>query len=101
MNAVDPITVEVIRNYLYSTTGEMRRTLMRAAYNPIIYEIKDFALGLYDRQIRLIAQDMGIPLFLGSLGQPSSILPTVWPKAIPASCLGLGKNRLCSTSMMR
>lgn len=68
MNAVDPITVEVMRNYLYSTAGEMRHTLMRAAYNPIIYEIKDFALGLYDLQIRLIAQDMRIPLFVDSLG---------------------------------
>lgn len=46
----------------------MHRALIRTAYSPIVYETKDFAIGVYDHKVRLIAQDIGIPLFLGALG---------------------------------
>ncbi|MFP8891894.1 hydantoinase B/oxoprolinase family protein, partial [Natrialbaceae archaeon A-CW2] len=39
---VDAATVEVIRNYLSSAANEMQRTLIRTAYNPVIYEMIDF-----------------------------------------------------------
>ena len=34
--------VEVIRSYLISAAQEMRRTLIRTAFNPVIYEVLDF-----------------------------------------------------------
>ncbi|RQG94913.1 hydantoinase B/oxoprolinase family protein [Natrarchaeobius chitinivorans] len=63
---VDPATVEVIRNYLTSAASEMQRTLIRTAYNTIIYEIKDFGLSLYDADLNLVADSPGLTLFLGA-----------------------------------
>ena len=63
MNQIDPITVEVIRNYLLSAAREMNRNLMRTAYNTIVYEVRDFGLGLYDRHCRLLAEAPGLAIF--------------------------------------
>ncbi|PJF39713.1 MAG: hydantoinase B/oxoprolinase family protein [Chloroflexi bacterium] len=63
MSKLDPITVEVIHNYLLSASKEMERNLMRTSYNTIIYEIRDFGLGIYDRQCRLLAEAPGLAIF--------------------------------------
>ena len=61
--AVDPITVEVIHNYYLSAAREMERNLMRTAYSTIVYEIRDFGLGIYDRHCRLLAEAPGLAVF--------------------------------------
>lgn len=66
-NQLDPITIEVIRNYHQSTARQMRNALIRASFNPIIYEMVDFSLGIYNRDAELIAEGPGIPLFMGTL----------------------------------
>jgi N-methylhydantoinase B len=63
---VDAATVEVIRNYLTSAAAEMQRTLVRTAYSTIIYEILDFGISVYDRDLNLIADSPGLSLFLGA-----------------------------------
>lgn len=63
----DPITTELIRNALTSAAGEMRQVLMRTAFSQLIYEVLDFACGLYDRKVRLLAQTPSLALFLGTL----------------------------------
>ncbi|MCU4753206.1 hydantoinase B/oxoprolinase family protein [Halobacteria archaeon AArc-curdl1] len=65
-NGPDAATVEVVRNYLTSAATEMQRTLIRTAYNTIIYEILDFGISLYDRDRNLIADSPGLALFLGA-----------------------------------
>ena len=50
---VDPATVEVIRNYLISVADEMRVTLIRTAFNPVIYEVLDFGISVYDARLEL------------------------------------------------
>ena len=65
--ALDPITVEVIRNYHQSTARQMRNALIRASFNPIIYEMVDFSLGIYDENADLLAEGPGIPVFVGAL----------------------------------
>ncbi|WP_254861574.1 hydantoinase B/oxoprolinase family protein [Halovivax gelatinilyticus] len=65
-SSVDPATVEVIRNYLTSAATEMQRTLVRTAYNTIVYEILDFGISLYDAELRLVADSPGLAIFLGS-----------------------------------
>lgn len=65
--ALDPITVEVIRTYHQSTARQMRNALVRAAFNPIIYEMVDFSLGIYDENADLLAEGPGIPVFVGAL----------------------------------
>ena len=40
---IDPITTQVIRSSLVAAAEEMRIALVKTAYNPLIYEIQDFA----------------------------------------------------------
>jgi N-methylhydantoinase B len=65
--APDPITTEVIRHGLDGAADAMRIALRRMAFSPVIYEICDFAAGLYDNQVRLLAQAKALPGFLGTL----------------------------------
>jgi N-methylhydantoinase B len=66
--SMDPATTEVIRHSLHSAAEQMRRALIRTAFSPIIYDVLDFAVALYDRERRLLAQAPGLPNFLGTMG---------------------------------
>lgn len=63
---LDGATVEVIRSYLVSAAEEMRRTLIRTAFNPVIYEVLDFGISIYDGDLELIADAPGLAFFLGA-----------------------------------
>ena len=65
--SVDPVTVEVIRNAFISIASQMNNNLARSAYTPIIYEMKDCSVGLFDARGNLLGQAPGLPIFLGSL----------------------------------
>jgi N-methylhydantoinase B len=65
---VDPITLEVIRNRLIAASRDIRRTIERAAYSPILYEVVDFSCGILDSEANLIAETPGLPIFLANLG---------------------------------
>jgi N-methylhydantoinase B len=64
---VDPVTREVVQNRLVSIAREMSHSLARAAYSPIIYEVKDFSNVLLRPNADLVAQAEGIPVFLGAM----------------------------------
>ena len=66
MSRLDGATVEVIGSYLVSAAEEMRRTLIRTAFNPVIYEVLDFGISIYDRALDLIAEAPGLAFFLGA-----------------------------------
>jgi N-methylhydantoinase B len=63
----DPVTTEVIRHGLAAAATQMQIALRRAAFSPIIYEIRDLSCTLYDRQLRLLAQDQSIPSWIGTM----------------------------------
>jgi N-methylhydantoinase B len=63
-----PATVEVVRHAFMSGAEQMRRNLYRSAYSPVIYEMKDCSVGIYDADGGLLGQAPGLPFFLGSLG---------------------------------
>ncbi len=63
----DPITTEVVRHGLNSAADQMKRALVRTAFSPVIYEVLDFAVAIYDRQVRLLAQAPSLPLFMGTM----------------------------------
>ena len=65
-SAIDGVTVEVIRNYLISAAEEMRATLIRTAFNPVIYDVLDFGISIYDKNLDLIAEAPGLTSFLGA-----------------------------------
>ena len=64
---VDPILREVIRHRLMGAVAEMSETLKRAAYTPTIYEVLDFSNTLHSRSGDVVAQTLGIPIFLGAM----------------------------------
>ena len=57
--STDPITLEVIRNRLIAASRDIRRTIERAAYSPILYEVVDFSCGVLDGDGNLIADTPG------------------------------------------
>jgi N-methylhydantoinase B len=65
---IDPITLEVIRNRWIAASRDIRRTIERAAYSPILYEVVDFSCGILDSEANLIAETPGLPIFLANLG---------------------------------
>lgn len=67
MAVPDPVTVEVIRNAFNSIAAQMNNNLARSAYTPIIYEMKDCSVGIFDAEGRLLGQAPGLPIFLGNL----------------------------------
>jgi N-methylhydantoinase B len=64
---VDLVTAEVVRNGLTAAAIEMNRTLVRTAYNPLLYEVKDFCVGIISGEGLLWAEAPGITAFLGGL----------------------------------
>src|SRR2546422_11688982 len=62
----DAIVAEMVRNHLASAAEEMRRTLIRTAFNPVIYDVLDFGISIYDRNQDLGAEAPGIPAFIGA-----------------------------------
>ncbi|MEU9337331.1 hydantoinase B/oxoprolinase family protein [Streptomyces sp. NPDC048290] len=65
--AIDPITTEIIRCALLQAAEDMNTTLIRSAYTPTIYEAKDCAVALLDRDHHVLGQSSGLPIFLGNL----------------------------------
>jgi N-methylhydantoinase B len=58
---------EVIRHGLNSAAGQMKVALVRTAFSPIVYEVLDFAVALYDEHVRMLAQAPSLPMFMGRL----------------------------------
>jgi len=67
VKSLNPVTVEIIRNALTAVADEMNATLIRSAYTPVIYEMKDCSVALLDANHRVLGQSAGLPIFLGNL----------------------------------
>jgi N-methylhydantoinase B len=64
---IDPITTEIIRHSFISAADEMKINLARSSYNPVVFEMHDFAVGIFDADANMISQAPGLPVFLGTL----------------------------------
>ena len=69
MTGVDPITLEVVCEGLIAIVREMRATVIRASYSPVIWELDDFSCALFDREAQMVAQ---------SEDHPGHVLPMPW-----------------------
>lgn len=58
---VDPILVAVIENALNSVCQQMGETMLRTSRSPIFAEARDFVTAIYDRHLRLVAEQEYIP----------------------------------------
>ena len=65
--AVDPFTIEIIKNSFVAIGDEMFFALQRTSKSTIIYETLDYGVAITDAQGRLVAQGNGVPLFIGTL----------------------------------
>jgi N-methylhydantoinase B len=63
----DPITTEVIRNFVISCAEDMNAALWRSAFSAIIYEGRDSAVALLDEKGNMLGQSTGVPLFVGAI----------------------------------
>ena len=66
---VNPITVEVVRNGLAHVANEMATVLRKTSYNMMIYEVRDYCVGIVDPDGNILSQNFGaLPIFLADLG---------------------------------
>jgi len=63
----DPITTEVIRNFVISCAQDMNAALWRSAFSSILYEGRDSAVALLDEKGNMLGQSTGVPLFVGAI----------------------------------
>ncbi len=67
--ALDPVTLEVLRNALPAIANEMAVDVVRTSYNMMIYEVRDFCTALLDPDGKLVAQNVGgVSHFVADLG---------------------------------
>jgi N-methylhydantoinase B len=66
----DPVTVELVRAAFNAAAERMRITLIKTAYSHIISESLDFGCAIFDRDVQMIAQGIGLPAFQAHLGFP-------------------------------
>ncbi|MGE3989278.1 hydantoinase B/oxoprolinase family protein [Pseudorhodoplanes sp.] len=65
--AIDPITLEVVRNKLEGIAEEMQQTLLRSSFSPIVKEGLDASASLFTLTGETLAQACAIPVHLGTL----------------------------------
>jgi N-methylhydantoinase B len=66
-DAPDVITTAVVQSGLVAAAKEMSSTLERAAYNPLLFELKDYSAAILDREGRLWAEAPGLIAFLSGI----------------------------------
>lgn len=69
VEAIDPITLEVVCEGLIAVVREMRANIIRASYSSVIYEFDDFSCALFGPKGEMVAQ---------SWDHPGHVLPLPW-----------------------
>jgi len=64
---VDNVTVDVIMHRLEAVCRHMSEVLISTSYSTIFYEARDFSTALFDRDGRLISQEIGCPVHLAAM----------------------------------
>lgn len=65
--AIDPVTLEVVRNKLESVSNEMQFTLLHCAFSPLVKEGMDCSAALFTPGGEVLAQATAIPVHLGTM----------------------------------
>ena len=71
MSKIDPVLTEIIRNRLVAATEEMAKTMIRTAFNPLLYEVQDFSVTLMSATGDMWAETAGVIVF--SQGFPNAV----------------------------
>ena len=67
---LDPITRDVIRNYLYSAADTMAVTVVRTARSAVVKDGMDFSTAIFNAEGDQVAQGLTLPLHMGAM-QPA------------------------------
>lgn len=67
MSTVDVVLAEIVRNRLIAATDEMAKTLIRTAFNPLLYEVQDFGVSILSPTGELWAETPGCTIFSRTL----------------------------------
>jgi N-methylhydantoinase B len=68
--AIDPVKLEIIRTGIQAIPDLIETDLMRTAFSPLIYEYKDYAVGLISSDGRALAlATHGLALFTSVMGR--------------------------------
>ena len=65
--ALDPITLEVVRNKLDGIANEMESTLLRSSFSTVVKEGLDASASLFTLEGETLAQAIAIPIHLATL----------------------------------
>ncbi|SDP82290.1 hydantoinase B/oxoprolinase family protein [Desulforhopalus singaporensis] len=65
--SLDPVTFEVIRGGFKYIPRRMFESFQKMSFTTIIYEIADFSVSIYDKDVNLIGQNAGCPIHLGAM----------------------------------
>ncbi|MGE0798704.1 MAG: hydantoinase B/oxoprolinase family protein [Lautropia sp.] len=76
--AIDPITLEVVKNALSSIADEMALVLMRSAYSPVVRDSMDYSTALCDADGRVVAQGLTLAVQLGAFPDAMAQLIRRW-----------------------
>lgn len=68
--AIDPVALEIIRHSLASVVDEIEADIIRTAYSPLIYEYRDYAVGMLNAEGQLMTHAMGPLVFTTDLDIP-------------------------------
>lgn len=63
MRKVDVVLTEIIRNRLVAATEEMAKTMIRTAFNPLLYEVQDFSVTIMSANGDMWAETPGVIVF--------------------------------------
>lgn len=67
----DVLELEFFRYAVESVIEELEISITRTAYNVLVYEYKDYCVGLVTKDFRLLSQSRhNLPIFLADLGVP-------------------------------
>jgi len=68
---MDKLDIELFRNITGTVLDEIEVNVTRTAYSHLVYEIKDYTVGLLSSDFELMAQSqLSLPVFLADLGTP-------------------------------
>jgi len=87
----DPVTFEVVRGGLYQACEEMKSTIMRAAFSPLLSLSADLSCAILDPQGDVVAQGNDIPVHLGAMpftarAMLRGIPPAAWNQGDAVLC---------------
>ncbi len=65
--ALDPVTLEIVRNGLVAVAQRITRRMIRSAKSFIVKEMEDCSASLLDAQGQLLAEESGVPIQLSTV----------------------------------